>query len=114
MEPLYTISESSHDGLVRLALEGEFDLSGAPTITDRVRAHLTADTTAGIVIDLSAVTFLDSSGINALLESRRLATESGRAFRASGARGPVAQVLDLTGVADYLAATPPTPDGEAP
>jgi anti-anti-sigma factor len=108
VEPLYTIRESSQDGLVRLALEGEFDLAGAPTITDRVRGHLTVDTTVGIVIDLSGVTFLDSSGINALLACRKLATDAGVTFHASGARGPVAGVLDLTGVTDYLAGTTPT------
>lgn len=102
MEPLYSISESEQEGLVRLALAGEIDLAATSAVREHVVSALKADS-AGIVIDLAAVTFLDSSGIGVLLESRRLTIEAGRAFQAVNPQGSVASVLDLTGVRAYLA-----------
>ena len=60
--------------------------------------------TAEVVVDLSGVTFLDSSGISALVKQRRLADEHGKLMRISGAGGTVRDVLRLTGVWQHLGA----------
>jgi anti-anti-sigma factor len=51
-----------------------------------------------VLVDLSAVTFLDSSGISVLLKGRRVADERAVNYRVVGADGIVRKVLDLTGV----------------
>jgi anti-sigma B factor antagonist len=98
----FTIAESQHDGLIELALSGEIDLASVPAIRDRVSARL-ADSDAGIVIDLTEVTFIDSSGIGALITCQRMATAAARTYRVVNAQGRVADVLDLTGVMQLLA-----------
>jgi anti-anti-sigma factor len=55
-----------------------------------------------VEVDLSAVRFLDSSGISLLLKCRRRADERGVAYRVTGAYGITEQVLEMTGVLAHL------------
>ena len=56
-----------------------------------------------VVADLSQVTFLDSSGLSVLIAARQEATRLARDFRIRAAHGPVARVLQMTGLAEWLA-----------
>lgn len=85
--------------VVRIA--GDVDLSTVAELDRAVHAAVEAGP-AGVVIDLAAVTFIDSAGINTLLKSRRLADERDRRFRVANATGVVRDVLDLTGVLGHL------------
>jgi anti-anti-sigma factor len=80
---------------------GDVDLSTVPELDHAVVAAVDDDA-ASVVVDLAAVTFIDSAGINTLLKSRRLADERGRGFRVTNATGIVRDVLDMTGVLDHL------------
>jgi anti-anti-sigma regulatory factor len=62
------------------------------------------------VIDLSAATFCDSSGIRAHLHGRRLADARGVDYRAAGDSGIVKEALEVTGVLALLNGD--TPDGQ--
>ena len=55
------------DGVAVVAVAGEIDLTNA----DAMRAALEGTATLAVVLDLSAVTFLDSSGIRAIDLARR-------------------------------------------
>jgi anti-anti-sigma factor len=68
-----------------------------------------------VVVDLSRVTFLDSSGLSVLIAARQEANRLARDFGIRGARGPVARVLHVAGLAEWLAgdtvlSRPPTVD----
>ena len=89
------------DGLI-VVVSGEVDLATAPLLTDAVDAATASDGAATVTVELSEVTFLDSSGIAALLKGRRVADERGRAYRVVGATGTVLEVLELTGVWTHL------------
>jgi anti-anti-sigma factor len=102
----FDIHESAHDGVVRLVLSGEVDLAAIPAIRDEVGRHLRVDSVTHIVVDLSAVTFLDSSGIGILVGCQRQATEAGKIYQVVNAHGRVADVLELTGVMKLLAGPP--------
>jgi anti-sigma B factor antagonist len=49
------------------------------------------------VVDLSAVTFIDSSVIAVLLRAQRRQEQGGHWLRVEGAHGPVSRVLEITG-----------------
>jgi anti-sigma B factor antagonist len=104
MDPLFHIDDSRRDDVTYVALTGEIDLAAAPVIRDHVDRLLGTDT-AAVVIDLSGVTFLDSSGIGTLLTCRKMADAAGKTFRALHAQDRVAAILDMTGVTDILAGT---------
>ena len=84
-----------------VTLDGECDLA--------VRDELTAallDAVAGaqvVVVDLAEVTFIDSTGVHSLVTAHHAALAAGGRVHVRNAVGPVATVLDLTGVGVLLA-----------
>jgi anti-sigma B factor antagonist len=59
------------DGNVRVGvLEGDVDLSSARDLTGEIRSDVPADA-AGLVLDLSQVRYLDSTGVSMLLDLHR-------------------------------------------
>jgi anti-sigma B factor antagonist len=79
-----------------LTLCGEFDLGGCEEFEGVIRG---LDGTGKLVIDLAGLTFIDSSGIRALLASKRRAEEAGVELSVHvPENGQVRQVLELTGV----------------
>jgi anti-sigma B factor antagonist len=66
MDPeTFSLSRKSLPGCELLTLEGELDLAAAPAVTEAVDAL--ADPSRPLVIDLTGLRFIDSSGIHALV-----------------------------------------------
>ena len=74
------ITTEYRDGVALIRLEGEFDLTNADDVQDAV----VATTAAGVVLDVTAVSYLDSSGIRAIDRGHRQALELVSEFRAAG------------------------------
>ena len=86
----------------RLRVAGEVDLAVSAALLDAIISAGSTGGTPDLVVDLTEVTFLDSTGINALVEARnRLAAEDIR-LRIENPTPFVAHVLDVVGVADHL------------
>jgi anti-anti-sigma factor len=83
---------------VVIAVAGEIDLATAPDLSRRVLEHRERD----VVLDLSEVTFLDSSGISALVHAQQSLLASGHTLRTTGERDHVLKVLQIAGLADIL------------
>jgi anti-anti-sigma factor len=90
------------EGKIVIGVVGEIDLATAPEVAGAVSEAL-ATGTPEIVVDLSQVSFLDSSGIRALVESHHAANEAGARLSVRGAQSWVAKVLNITGVGALLA-----------
>jgi anti-sigma B factor antagonist len=101
--PTYRIDQHAEDTVTVVDLFGEIDLSAIPDIQACLNALLQGGVRT-VVIDLAEVTFLDSAGIGALISGRRACTAVDTAFHIRNAHGRVAEVLDLTGVTQFLAA----------
>ena len=93
-----TTSEPRH-GTVRVAAVGEIDMNSAPRLHRAVLDALAAHPSL-IEVDLAGVTFMDSSGINTLIECRRHA--GGAELRVINPARPVRRVLTVTGLARVL------------
>jgi anti-sigma B factor antagonist len=87
-----------NDGVLRLAVAGELDLSTCEQLGDAINDAITVHHAAELVIDLDQVTFLDSTGINALVGGHHLAAEHGVAYLVTQPHGLVEQTLDITAV----------------
>src|SRR5215469_16046624 len=75
-ETALTCTQQRLEGVVRLSVSGELDLATAPTF----RAHLDMATHGAdnVIVDLTGLLYLDSSGINALLDAHHALAPSRR------------------------------------
>ncbi|BAL88372.1 hypothetical protein AMIS_31520 [Actinoplanes missouriensis 431] len=104
------ITSQYADGVTRLLVSGELDMSTAPDLHDHVAAALAGAEPRTLVIDAVDLDFCDSSGIQALVQTHRRVTQRGIAFRLTNAHGVTRRTLQLTGVLDVLTGGPG--DGE--
>ena len=80
-------------GKVLIEVSGELDFAAV----EELRAPLMPATEQGtVVLDLSGVTFCDSSGVRTLVEADRSAREHGGAFCIAAPSEDVLRVLTLT------------------
>lgn len=105
--PITFTTPSAHTGVVTGSIAGAIDLATVPALHGHIDALLAEDTVTGVVLDLSAVTFLDSSGIGALIGCLRKANQAGKSLRVDNAHGLVRDVLDLTNVMPLLSGQTP-------
>jgi anti-sigma B factor antagonist len=98
-------TQVGRDGVVRLSVTGDIDLSTSESLTERIVEAINTDGTNEVVIDLESVTFLDSTGIAALMKGRRLADEHTVGYHVINPRDLVRQVLEITGVLKHLTDT---------
>jgi len=93
---------SERDGAVHtITLFGELDLATVDEVRHELE-HAEASDVASIVLDLSGLTFMDSTGVRLLVEAHaRSRADSDRLVLI---RGPVSvqRVLEITGVVDLL------------
>jgi len=92
------VSAREEDPGVTIYLVGEVDLESVPTVTDAVRSVLAGRPGRRVTVDLAGVTFLDASGIGALVQGGRLARAAGWDYRLVGAQGMPLWVLTMTGI----------------
>jgi len=88
--------------VVRVRLRGELDLSVAAEVSGWLDKALDEHPTKDMEIDLRELEFLDSSGIQALLNAYATVTGRGRTLRMVGASGGVREVLEIVDVHDLL------------
>jgi anti-anti-sigma factor len=88
-------------GALRLVVSGELDMSTSGVLATAISDAL-ADGIKAVSVDLGNVSFLDSSGIRALIDGWRLALKHGVEYRVINPRGLVERVLDVSGVLPVL------------
>jgi anti-anti-sigma factor len=99
--PLRVRHDIDRSGSAQVILTGEIDLSNVDSLARALAAAPYASDR--VVIDLAGVTFLDSTGIAALVVAQRRAVVAGRRLTVANAQGMVRRVLDLTGALHTLA-----------
>jgi anti-anti-sigma factor len=87
---------------VVVSVVGEFDLAAKEEGTHIMTAAADAANGRQVIVDLSRVGFLDSSGLKALLAGMHAARRAGVSFRLSGVGGLVERVLTITGLLPLL------------
>lgn len=83
------------DGTAVVASTGRLDMVAAPQLRALV-TQTVADGAARVVVDLEATTFIDSSGLGALIAGLKVARQAGGDLRIARAGEQVRMVLELT------------------
>lgn len=90
------------EGVVhRLTAIGELDLATVPLLESAFDAVLSDDDAEMIVVDLTELSFIDSTGIHLLIRMNTACADGDRLRVISGSRA-VERMLDLTGVRAHL------------
>lgn len=108
MAASYTTGGPGPDGTACLGVAGDLDLTTRAALVGHVDRLLDNAAVRGIVIDVSAVEFIDSSCIGALVGCKLNAEKTGRTLRVQGARGQVDEVFEMTGVTAILSGPAPS------
>jgi anti-sigma B factor antagonist len=87
---------ASSDGRVGARIDGEIDLTNGRALVDFLD-NLLIEAGQRVEVDLSGVVFIDSYGLQALLNVRRLAEERGAELVLIEPSGLVRRLLGLTG-----------------
>jgi anti-sigma B factor antagonist len=88
-------------GAAVIALQGEFDMTGIHRFRSCVNEALETHPRS-LIVDARGLTFIDSSGLKALLHARAAATDAGVAFRVSERSPWLRRLAEITGVEDLL------------
>jgi anti-anti-sigma factor len=95
------VTTEDRNGLVHMALVGELDLSSVAKVQEELR-RIEADAPSTLVVDLSKLTFLDSTGLRCIVTADERARNEGR--RIVIVRGPdaVQRVFSITRLEERL------------
>jgi anti-sigma B factor antagonist len=95
--------ETTRNGTIAvIAATGELDLSGAAALEAEIES-LTADPDLGtVVLDLSGLEFMDSSGLRTIVLADMRAREAGRRFVLVWGPETVHRVFEITRMSDRL------------
>ena len=95
------IETQQRDGLVHVVLRGELDLSTVNKVQEELR-RVEADAPAVVVLDLSKLTFLDSTGLRCLVTADQRARDADRRVVLVRGPDPVQRVFSITRLEERL------------
>jgi anti-sigma B factor antagonist len=85
-----------------LVLTGELEITSAGELQDLVARICDEGAGRDLALDLTGLTFLDSTGLQAIIVAQRLCREAQIGFMLTPARGAVQHLLEITGLTDVL------------
>ncbi|NYI04481.1 STAS domain-containing protein [Allostreptomyces psammosilenae] len=101
-----TVTVRQQDGATVLTPVGEIDYDARPALA-AARARL-PDPVGVVLLDMTEVSFMDSTGLHFLIDLRRRVAAGGGRLTLAGIQDQPIRLLRLTGLIDFLTA-PPAP-----
>jgi anti-anti-sigma factor len=92
-------------GAVVIRPEGRLNMVAAPAFRDQLHALVTSGSSR-LVVDLSHISFIDSSGLGALISGLKVARQAGGDLRIAKPTSQVETVLNLTNLNRVLRSYP--------
>jgi anti-anti-sigma factor len=96
-----SISCVVEDGTANLSLAGELDLASVPQMEEGLQ-DATQASPARVVVDLTRLAFIDSTGLRLLLQADARAREHGYELVLRPGEPTVQRVFEVTGAMDVL------------
>lgn len=96
----FTVAQDG-DGVLVVSLGGQLDFLSAPELAPRL-ADLQAATRDAVIVDVSGVTFIDSTGLNALVAGAQSIQSREARVIVAGASKHVARVFEIVRLGETL------------
>src|SRR5437764_649746 len=90
----FAVTQEQRGSLPLLRVRGEIDILTAPHLKEAIVAALTGDVPS-LIIDLSEISFLDSTGLQVLVSAKRRTAERGGDVYLLGVKDPVMRIFEL-------------------
>jgi anti-sigma B factor antagonist len=100
-----SVSQTTAGDVPIVAVSGEVDVYSAPALKDNITELLQSGVTT-LIVDLSGVAFLDSTGLGALVEARTATTEAGGALPLVCSQERIIKLFTITGLDEVFAIHP--------
>lgn len=97
----FAVSETELDGTVVLRVEGEVDVSTAPELRERLLSVADRGYTLAVV-DLSEVTFVDSTALGVLVSGVKRLRGVGGDLRLVVTQARISKIFEITGLTDVF------------
>lgn len=107
-----SVSETGDRNVPILAVSGEVDVYSAPALKDKI-TELIESGQRTLIVDLSSVAFLDSTGLGALVEARAATTEAGGAMPLVCGQERILKLFTITGLDGVFSIHPDVDDALA-
>jgi anti-sigma B factor antagonist len=101
----FVVATERTEGMAIVSLSGELDIATADDLTDALDA-IELGESERLVIDLSGVGFMDSSGLRILIAAQREATADGYRLTVVTGDSPAKRVLELTRMDAHIEVVP--------
>jgi anti-sigma B factor antagonist len=103
--PALAVERTATDGVDVLAVEGEIDVASSPRLIAALNEAVT-ENEGPLVVDLTRVDFMDSTGLALLLNAQRRVVRRGHGFAIVCSAGPLLRVFEVTDMVDMLRVRP--------
>ena len=104
MQPL-AVERTSRDGVELVLVEGEVDIASASRLISVLNSSV-ADAIKSVIVDLSHVGFMDSTGLALLINANRRLTLRRKGFAVVCPPGPLRRVFEITDMMETLHVCP--------
>lgn len=102
MNTLARIRSESFGDVVVVAIDGEIDMSNASDLAIHLRDAVT-NSNAGLLVDLTATSYLDSAGVNLLFDLDAKLQDRQQQMRLVVApESPIARILSIVGLQEAV------------
>jgi anti-sigma B factor antagonist len=91
-----TVHAGDEGSIVRL--RGRLNIDSSPALRDQLLAMLRAQSPKAVIVDLTDVSYIDSSGIATLIEGLRMARSRQTTLCLQGLHGRLLQLFQVTGM----------------
>jgi anti-sigma B factor antagonist len=99
------VERTSTGGVELLLVEGELDIATAPRLISVLNSAV-QEALRSLVVDLSEVDFMDSTGLALLINAHRRLTRRSKGFAVVCPPGPLRRVFEVTDMVDTLHVVP--------
>lgn len=101
MEQEFALSEERRSGLTVVSPNGEVDVATAPALREHLDQVIDRDG-GPVVVDLTSVTFIDSTGLGVLISARKRCADADRDLRIVVSEPRIKKVFEITGLTDHF------------
>jgi len=97
----WRITDPDSEGFENVVISGDCDLYSAPSFAAAVQARI-ADGAKRLRLDLTAVEYLDSTGVGAIIRILQAAKRTGAELRFRGVGGTPRKVLKMSNILSLM------------